>query len=50
MAKTEIDTIDGTPSKRIYRSIIADYDLNTAICELIDNSIDVDSTRQGDHS
>lgn len=47
MAKTEIDTIDGTPSKRIYRSIIADYDLNTSICELIDNSIDVDSTRQG---
>ena len=40
MPKAEIDWIDATPSKRIYRSIIADYGLNTAICELIDNAID----------
>ncbi|MDB5341987.1 MAG: molecular chaperone of family [Schlesneria sp.] len=32
--------IDATPSKRTYRSIIADYGLETAICELIDNAID----------
>lgn len=32
--------IDATPSKRLYRSIIADYGLSTAICELIDNAID----------
>lgn len=38
--KQEIDIINATPSKRIYRSIIADYDLNTAICELIDNALD----------
>lgn len=40
MNKREVDTIDATPSKRIYRSIIADYGLNTAISELIDNAID----------
>lgn len=33
--------IDATPSKRIYLSIINDYSLETAICELIDNAIDV---------
>ncbi|WP_269536912.1 ATP-binding protein [Cerasicoccus fimbriatus] len=38
--KSEHDIIDATPSKRIYRSIIADYGLNTAISELIDNVID----------
>ena len=40
MAKEEVSRIDATPSKRIYRSIIADYGLNTAICELVDNAID----------
>lgn len=39
-AKTQIATIDATPSKRIYLSIIADYGLKTAICELVDNAYD----------
>lgn len=33
-------SIDATPQKRIFLSIIADYDLKTAICELVDNSLD----------
>ena len=37
--KKQIDTVDATPSKRLYLSIIADYDLNKAICELIDNAL-----------
>ncbi|HRE26793.1 MAG TPA: ATP-binding protein, partial [Anaerolineales bacterium] len=40
MAKTEIDTIDGTPDKRMFWSIISDYDLATSLAELIDNAID----------
>lgn len=40
MAKRERDIIDATPSKRLYRSIIADYGLNTALSELVDNVID----------
>ncbi len=39
--KKEIDILDATPSKRLYLSIIADYDLNRSICELIDNGLDV---------
>jgi len=39
--KKEIDTLDATPSKRLFLSIIADYDLNKSICELIDNGLDV---------
>lgn len=35
-----IDPIDATPIKNVYLSIINDYDLKTALCELIDNSID----------
>ena len=38
--KTQLKIIDVTPSKRIYLSIIADYHLSIAICELIDNAID----------
>jgi hypothetical protein len=38
--KREVDVLNAVPSKRIYRSIIADYDINTAIAELIDNVID----------
>lgn len=38
--KTEVGTIDGTPKKRLFWSIISDYDLKTAICELVDNAID----------
>ena len=30
-----------TPSKRLFLSIIADYDLNRSICELVDNGLDV---------
>jgi hypothetical protein len=41
MMKKEIDTLDATPSKRLFLSIIADYDLNKSICELIDNGLDV---------
>ncbi|SDO40515.1 Histidine kinase-, DNA gyrase B-, and HSP90-like ATPase [Sulfitobacter litoralis] len=32
--------IDGTPQKRMFLSIMADYDLMTAIAELVDNAID----------
>ncbi|MFQ5852202.1 MAG: ATP-binding protein [Candidatus Binatia bacterium] len=39
--KKEIDTLDATPSKRLFLSIIADYDLNRSICELVDNALDV---------
>jgi hypothetical protein len=34
------EPLDAIPSKRLFLSIIADYDLNRAICELIDNAID----------
>jgi len=39
--KKEIDTLNATPTKRIFHSIIADYDLNRSICELVDNGLDV---------
>ena len=39
--KKEIDRLDATPSKRLFLSIIADYDFNRSICELIDNGLDV---------
>ena len=39
--KNEIEILDATPSKRLYLSIIADYDLNRSICELVDNGLDV---------
>ncbi|OFW42007.1 MAG: hypothetical protein A3J28_18895 [Acidobacteria bacterium RIFCSPLOWO2_12_FULL_60_22] len=39
--KKEIDTLDAIPSKRIFLSIIADYDMNRSICELVDNALDV---------
>jgi hypothetical protein len=38
--KKLIEPIDATPIKNVYLSIIHDYDLKTALCELIDNSID----------
>ena len=38
--KREVDVLNAVPSKRIYRSIIADYGLETAIAELIDNVLD----------
>jgi hypothetical protein len=39
--KREIRTLDGTPSKRSFWAIINDYDLQTSICELIDNALDL---------
>ncbi len=41
VSKEHAGTINAMPSKRLYRSIIVDYDLKTAICELVDNAIDV---------
>ena len=38
--KEEAGTIHGTPKKRLFLAIIADYDLNLSICELIDNALD----------
>jgi hypothetical protein len=39
--KEQVKLVDATPSKRLYLSIIADYDINKAICELIDNALDI---------
>ena len=39
--KQEVDSLDAIPSKRLFLSIIADYDLNRSICELVDNGLDV---------
>lgn len=39
--KDKVDIVEATPSKRLFLSIIADYDLDRAVCELIDNAIDV---------
>lgn len=41
LRKAEIAPIDGTPEKRIFWSIISDYDLKTGLCELVDNAIDL---------
>jgi len=38
--KTEVGPLDGTPDKRMFWSIISDYDLKTGLCELVDNAID----------
>jgi hypothetical protein len=42
--KTVIGKVDGTPVKRMFWSIISDYDLRTGLCELIDNAIDLWTT------
>jgi len=39
--KQEAQVLDATPSKRLYLSIIADYDINKAVCELVDNALDI---------
>lgn len=39
--KREVGLVDGTPVKRMFWSIISDYDLKTGLCELIDNALDV---------
>lgn len=38
--KTEVRPIDGTPEKRMFWSIVNDYDTRMAVCELVDNAID----------
>ncbi|MBO9499766.1 MAG: ATP-binding protein [Novosphingobium sp.] len=38
--KVQVDFLDGTPEKRLFLSIISDYDLTTGLCELIDNALD----------
>lgn len=38
--KTELESINGTPEKRLFLSIISDYDLQTGLCELVDNALD----------
>ena len=38
--KREWAILDGTPQKRLFWSIISDYDTTTALCELVDNSVD----------
>ncbi len=39
--KTEVEPLDGMPEKRMFWSIISDYDLKTGITELIDNAVDI---------
>lgn len=39
--KKEVKIVDGTPEKRIFWSIISDYNLMTSVCELIDNALDI---------
>jgi sensor histidine kinase regulating citrate/malate metabolism len=39
-SKRERRVLDGTPEKRLFWSIIADYDVMTALCELVDNAVD----------
>ncbi|TGN76186.1 ATP-binding protein, partial [Bradyrhizobium yuanmingense] len=39
--KRQVGKLDAVPSKRLFLSIIADYDLNKSICELVDNGFDV---------
>lgn len=39
--KREYKDVDGTPQKRVFLSIINDYNLRTGLCELVDNAIDM---------
>ena len=39
--KSEIEPLDGTPEKRMFWSIISDYDLQTGLTELVDNALDI---------
>jgi len=38
--KRPVQAVDGSPKKRLFWSIISDYSLKTALCELIDNALD----------
>ena len=40
-SKVQLAAIDGTPKKRLFMSIISDYDLTTGLCELVDNAFDL---------
>src|SRR5262245_17566608 len=40
VSRKKVFAVDATPKKRIFLSIISDYDLKTGICELVDNAID----------
>lgn len=44
--KVPIAPVSALPTKGIYRPIVADYALTTAICELVDNAIDVWTRRR----
>jgi hypothetical protein len=48
--KLEVGRVNATPSKRLFQSIIADYDLARSICELIDNALDVWARGQRTHT
>ena len=39
--KTEVGSLNGTPEKRMFWSIMSDYDLRTGLCELVDNVLDI---------
>ena len=39
-------TLDATPEKRVFLSIISEYDLKRSMCELIDNAIDLWTKRK----
>jgi hypothetical protein len=39
--KQQLEVIDGTPKKRLFLSIISDYGLQTGLCELVDNALDL---------
>src|SRR5271154_3171341 len=38
--KRPVQPVDGSPKKRLFWSIISDYNLKTDLCELIDNALD----------
>ena len=38
--KRPVQSVDGSPKKRLFWSIISDYNLITALCELVDNALD----------
>ncbi|WP_455270903.1 ATP-binding protein [Rhizobium herbae] len=39
--RQQVGILDAIPAKRMFMSIIADYDLSKSICELVDNALDV---------
>src|SRR5207237_1767677 len=39
--KRKAKILDGTPNKRLFWSIIQDYELQTSICELVENAPDL---------